>query len=89
MAFLSKFDYSSCRMQRLVLTALAKSWNVNGASHQQAFMSNCLTISHTCLHCLPSERMLLFWRDLFVVERDGAGTGGRLVTWEGGKGVLV
>ena len=45
-----------------------------GASHQPAFMSSCLTISHTCLPCLPIGRTLLFWSDLFVV--------GRLVSWE-------
>ena len=33
----------------------AKSRRVKGASHQPAFMGNCLTISHTCLPCLPSR----------------------------------
>ena len=53
-----------------MLIASAKSWSVRGASHQPAFMSGCLTISHTCFPCLPSERTLLFWRDLFVIERE-------------------
>ena len=34
---------------------LAKSWSTRGASDQPAFMDNCLTISHTCLPCLPSR----------------------------------
>ena len=34
-----------------------KSLSARVASHQPAFMSNCLTISHTCLHCLPSRRV--------------------------------
>ena len=37
-------------------------------------MNSCLTISHTCLPCLPSGGTLLFWSDLFVV--------GRVVSWE-------
>ena len=40
-----------------MLIASAKSRSVRGASHQPAFMSGCLTISHTCLPCLSSERM--------------------------------
>ena len=40
-----------------MLIALAKSQSVRGASHQPAFMSSCLTISHTCLPCLPSGRV--------------------------------
>ena len=32
--------------------AEAKSRSVSGASRQPAFMSSCLTISHTCLPCL-------------------------------------
>ena len=34
-----------------------KSWSARGGSHQPAFMSSCLTISHTCMPCLPSERV--------------------------------
>ena len=41
----------------LTLIALAKSRSVRGASHYLAFMSSCLTISHTCLPCLPSGRV--------------------------------
>ena len=37
-------------------------------------MNSYLTISHMCLPCLPSGGMLLFWSDLFVVER--------VVSWE-------
>ena len=53
---------------------MAKSHSARGASHQPAFMSNCLTIGHTCFPCLPSGRTLLFLSDLFVV--------GRVVSWE-------
>ena len=78
--------------------ASAKSWSTRGASHQPAFMSSCLTISHTCLPCLPSGRTLLFLSDLFVVGRvvswerwESSGPRGwirgRVVSWEGGKGV--
>ena len=41
-----------------VLIASTKSRSLRGASHQPAFMSGCLTICHTCLPRLPSERML-------------------------------
>ena len=41
----------------LLLIASAKSRSLRGASHQPAFMSSCLTISHTCLPCLPSGRV--------------------------------
>ena len=39
----------------LTLIASTKSRSVRRASHQPPFMSSCLTISHTCLPCLPSE----------------------------------
>ena len=35
--------------------ASAKSRSVRGASHQPVLMGSCLTISHTCLTCLPSR----------------------------------
>ena len=38
-----------------VQIAPAKFWSVRGASHQPALMGSCLTISHTCLPCLPSR----------------------------------
>ena len=38
----------------IIYVASAKSWVTRGASHQPAFMDTCLTISHTCLACLPS-----------------------------------
>ena len=53
-----------------MLIASTKSRSVRGASHQPAFMSGCLIISHTCLPCLPNERTLPFWRHLFVVGRE-------------------
>ena len=62
-----------------MLIASAKPRSTGEASHQTAFMSGCLTIGHTCLSCLPSDRKLVFWRCLFAVGRD--------VSWEGGKGV--
>ena len=42
---------------KCMLIASAKSWNARGASHQPVFMGSCLTISHTCLPCLPSRRV--------------------------------
>ena len=59
---------------KVILITSAKSWSARGASHQPAFTNNCLTISLTCLPCLPSGGMLLFWSDLFVF--------GRVVSWE-------
>ena len=39
----------------------AKSWSTRGASHQPAFMGNCLTISHMCLPVhLVDELVLVF-----------------------------
>ena len=35
--------------------ALAKFRSARGASHQPVLMGSCLTISHTCLSCLPSR----------------------------------
>ena len=43
-----------------LLIASAKSWSARGASHEPTFMIGCLTISHTCLPCLPNERTLLY-----------------------------
>ena len=53
----------------VLLIASSKSRSARGASHQPAFMSSCLTISHTCLSCLVSGRTLLFLSDLFIVGR--------------------
>ena len=61
-------------MINVMLIASAKLWSARGASHQPTFMSNCLTISHTCVPCLPSGRTLLFPSNLFVV--------GRVVIWK-------
>ena len=38
----------------VMLTALAKSQGKRGASYKSALLVSCLTISHTCLPCLPS-----------------------------------
>ena len=85
-------------MTNVMLITSAKSWSLKGASHQPPFTSCCLTISHTCLTCLPSKRTLLFWRDLFVVRREvswerwGSIELGRWercmsgLRWQGGKG---
>ena len=40
-----------------MLVASAKSQSVRGVSHHPVFMGSCLAISHTCLPCLPSERI--------------------------------
>ena len=42
-------------MVDIMQIALAKSRNPSGASHQPALMGSCLTISHTCLLCLPGR----------------------------------
>ena len=60
-----------CRICSKLTTIKTAEWGqARGASHQPAFMSGCLTISHTCVPCLPSERMLLSWWNLFVVGRE-------------------
>ena len=61
----------------VMLIASAKSQSTRGASHQPAFMSSHLTISHSCLSCLPSGRNL-FRSDLFVA--------GRVVSWKRWEG---
>ena len=56
------------------LIASAKFRSMRGASHQPAFMSGCLTISHVfVLSTSLGERCV--------------GKGGSIVCWEGGKGV--
>ena len=57
-----------------MLIVSAKFQSARGASHQPAFMSSYLTISHMCLLCYLVQKRLLFWRCLFVV--------GREVSWE-------
>ena len=47
-------------LTEMELIASGKSQSAWGACHQPAFMSGCLTISHTCLHCLPGKRALLY-----------------------------
>ena len=42
-------------MVNIMEIASAKSRSEREASHQPAIMDNCLTISHTCLLCLPSK----------------------------------
>ena len=56
-------------MINVMLIASAKSLSATGASHHPAFMSGSLTISHTYLPCLLSERTLPFWKHLLVVAR--------------------
>ena len=41
----------------VMLIASAKSQSAREASHQPAVMFSCLTISHTCLPCLPNGRV--------------------------------
>ena len=53
----SHFSYSASDN---MLIASAKPRSARGASHQPAFMSGCLTISHTCLPCLPGKGSLLY-----------------------------
>ena len=42
-------------MVDIMQMVLTKSHRARGASHQSAFVGVCLTISHTCLPCLPSR----------------------------------
>ena len=86
-------------MVNVMLIVSTKFRSARGASHQRAFMSGCLTISHACLPCLPSERTLLFWRDLCIIGREVSwerwesielGRWERYMTgmrWQGGKSV--
>ena len=43
-------------MINVMLIVSAKSRSTRGASYQPVFMSSDLTISHTCLTCVPSRR---------------------------------
>ena len=44
---------------------------VRRTSHQPAFMGNCLTISHTCLSCLPSRWVSLCLLYPLMIELNG------------------
>ena len=61
-----------------ILLWLNQGWSARGASHQPASIDSCLTISHTCLPCLPSRWVspgCTFWfvhRAVFVLWRVGA-----------------
>ena len=46
----------------IIYIALTKSRNVRGASHQPAFMDNCLTINRTHLACLPTILVKIYGR---------------------------
>ena len=52
------------------LIALGKSRSVRETSCQPALMGGYMTVSHTCVPCLPSERASLFQRCLLVVGRE-------------------
>ena len=54
-----RYDNVSVPYNTVLLIASAKSRSARGASHQPAFMSGCLTISHTCLPCPPGKGSLL------------------------------
>ena len=66
-------------MINAMLIALAKFCNESEASHQPAFIGSCLTISHICLPCLPSRRVVSLQ----------SGKGGRIVRWQGQRGGRV
>ena len=42
-------------MFNMMQIASAKSHSARGSYHQSAFIGVCLTISHSCLPCLPSR----------------------------------
>ena len=44
-----------------MLIGLGKLWSARRAPYEPAFMSSWLTIRHTCLSCLPSERILVIY----------------------------
>ena len=44
-----------------MLIDLDKFWSARRAPYKPAFMSSWLTIRHTCLPCLPSERILVIY----------------------------
>ena len=46
---------------------MAKSQSTRAAPHQPAFTGNCLTISHTCLPCLPSIRVSPYFLCLLMI----------------------
>ena len=50
---ISPGDIYFCERHFVKLIASAKSRSVREASQQPALMIGCLTISHTCLPCLP------------------------------------
>ena len=52
-----------------MLIALAKSRSMRGSSHQPAFMSSCLTITHTCFPYLPRGKTLVFYLGDSMLER--------------------
>ena len=59
----------------------AKSRRERGAFQQPAFMSDCLTISHTCLPSLLGKGTLVYKRCLLVVE--GGEVGSEM--WQSGE----
>ena len=59
----------------------AKSRRARGAFQQPAFMSDCLTISHTCLPSLLGKGTLVYKRCLLVVE--GGEVGSEM--WQSGE----
>ena len=68
-----------------MLIASAKSWGVRGASHLPAFMGSCLTISHTCLLCLPSERVIACVLSVIKGIGDAGGAVNVRCGWVGGQ----
>ena len=56
-----------------MLITYSKSLSVREASHQPAFMSCCLNVSHTCFLFLPSGRTLIFSDSLVAA---------RVVSWK-------
>ena len=57
-----------------MLIASAKSQSARGASHQPAFMSSWLTISHTCFGYLVEERC--YFGVIYLSFGGGAGGAG-------------
>ena len=59
-------------MVNIMWIASAESRSVRGASHQPIFMSDCLTICHMHLPCLPREWVSFCVSGAVEVGRDAA-----------------
>ena len=80
-SFRRRVDFSMWYCEpSVMLVASAKPQSARGASHQPAFMSGRLTISHTCLTCLLSEKEGYYFGGVYLLLGGSwAGKVGRVV----------